>query len=113
MKKEVINSIEKIFILTEEGKAFSTLGLKVVANDLESVFNVKDELIFEQGAAINEKKLLLELLQKNPDSFIVLSTATRIDYLPPKCFEDVFDVLKEDNKKTCWQALCDRINGKE
>lgn len=105
--------MKKIFILTEEGKAFSTLGLKIVVNDLESMFNVKDELIFEQGTAINEKKLLLELLQKNPDSFIVLSTATSIDYLPPRCFKDVFDVLKEDDKKTCWQALYARIDGKE
>ena len=73
------------------------------------MFNVTDELVFEQGSAINDKKLLFDLLQNNPQSYIVLSTSTSIDYLPPECFTDVFDALNSDNDKTSWQALCDRL----
>ena len=91
---------KKVFILTEEGKSFSTLGLKLVRDDLDYIFNETDELVFEQGQLINNKKLLIELLQNN---------AVSIDYLPPECFDVVFNTLKEDNNKTSWQALCDRL----
>lgn len=99
----------RVFILTEEGKSFSKSGLRIIANDLEYMFNETNELVFEQGSAINDKKLLVELLQNNMNSYIVLSTDVSIDYLPPECFDDVLSTLKEDNNKTSWQALCDRL----
>ena len=100
----------KVFILTEDGNSYSTNGLKVIKNDLKELFDETNELVFEQGKAINDKKLLIDLLTRNPESYIALSTATSIDYLPSQCFEDVKNTLKEKNNKTSWKALCDRLD---
>ena len=98
-------------ILTREGRAYSEEGKQYVTDMLTKEFGVEGVCLFE-GRNFNSKKLLRVFLESNPDTYIVVSTAENIIFIPPENNGKVIKALsEEDSDRTSWEVikeLCDR-----
>ena len=117
--------MNKLYIITEEGRAFSTKGLEVVTADISTKknlgFDPNDETIYIQGAAYNDLSTILAILKQDlathDKSFLVGSFDDGVTYTPVN--EKTFEILKgiqEDAKslnsaRTTWEIL-KSANGK-
>lgn len=96
--------MKNVYILTEEGREYSDEGCTFVENMLRKENNETDRLIFSMGAAYNAPKHLIEQLDKNPESYVIISTEKRIIVISG----DNIDVLKQNlsdfPNQTSWQT---------
>ena len=64
-----------VYILTKEGRTYSTEGLNYVKNQIETNYNITDELLFNQGAVHNNATQFVETL-KNEKTTPVIALST-------------------------------------
>ncbi len=99
-----------VVILTESGDSYTDEGVKYVSNHIHEKFNEMRDLIFMMGPRYNNKQTLKNLLINNPDSYVVISKATSIDYGFGERFVNTmikwlteYDAMDKD--MTSWEML--------
>ena len=95
-----------IYILTEEGRAWSQAGLDWIEHEMKPRYHETDETIACAGALYNSPQLMIDELTKHPDSYIIISYE-HIDIIPPVSIPAVTQVLKNhlpDDIST-WEIL--------
>lgn len=99
-----------VIILTQSGDSYTDEGVKYVSNRIHEKYNEKRDLIFMMGPRYNNKQILKNLLINNPDSYVVISKATSVDYgFGEKFINTLIQWLTEydtkDKNLTSWEML--------
>lgn len=102
------------YIITEEGRAYTTEGLEYLTNLMEKNYGVTEELNFIMGAVLNDPEYLAKKLTDYPDSALFVSAEKGIFSLYNE------DALRECSQKllecpdaTSWQTLMELFKKKE
>ena len=101
------------YIITREGRSYSTEGLEYVTEMLRKGYGVEDELFFYMGAAFNEPGFLAEKLDIDTPVAIIVSTKEGIHAMyNANGMSDVAYYLYEgkDTEQTSWEILCYQID---
>ena len=96
-----------VYILTKEGRAYSTEGLEYLTKYIADNLNITDNLWFCQGTAYNEPENLIKALKREPTkSVIVLSTNKNIITIADADdIKNVMKILTDNSDKSCWETL--------
>ena len=94
-----------VYIITEEGRSYTTEGLKYLTGVLEKEFNVKDQLAFLMGWVYNDPDRLIESLKTYPDSYVVVSKKDGIGFVPPDQLDAICEALEDLKPNTSWETL--------
>jgi hypothetical protein len=99
--KKAIN----VFIITEEGRSYNNEGLMCITNVLKEHYNVTDELIFGMGLKYNDPKFLCQELKQNPDSFVAISSAEGIQFIPAPNIPGICQMLTDYPNESSWKLF--------
>ncbi len=96
-----------VYILTKEGRGYSTEGLETVTKNIRDFFHDKSELVFQMGQVLNRSSTLKELLEANKDrSYLMVSSETGLYYMKGSDYDPVCQVLSEhDDAENAWAVL--------
>lgn len=100
-----------VYILTKEGRGYTTEGLEHLTKEIKNRFNCTDELLFHMGANFNNAEYLAERLENSlssPDEttpIVVLSYDKGILYLHDEGINILIENLKENPTVSSWQYL--------
>lgn len=96
-----------VYIITKEGRAYTTEGLNVVTDMLKEDYDISDELSFFAGAAYNDPMLLADRIESNKVA-IVLSLKDGIAaFYDENGMPDIAADLRNaaDTGKTSWEII--------
>ena len=102
-----------VFIVTKEGRSYSTEGLAYVCNQpLENrQVNPEDIPEFMAGMILNDSKYLAKKLQTNPLSIVVVSTNQGITTINGEAnLKRIVEMLLKDPDRNAWETLVDYTN---
>lgn len=99
--------MRKVYIITEEGAAYSDEGLEYITNEIRGeTFNDSDELTFFMGREYNKPDVLSHLIEKNiEDAYVVISGTTGMFFFGPDKVGQLVEVLREYPDMTSWESL--------
>lgn len=99
-----------VYIITKEGRAYTTEGLNYITSILNKNYGITDELVFMAGSEFNNPEILAEKLKSMKNIAIVVSMPDKITtFYSENGMEDMADMLLENKNKTSWQSLYDVI----
>lgn len=101
------------YIITREGKSYSTEGMVYVTEMLRNNYGVEDELFFYMGGAFNDPESLAEKLDIDSPVAVIVSKREGIYALyNANGMPDVARYLYEGKgtEQTSWQILCYQID---
>lgn len=118
--------MKTVYIITEEGKAYSTEGHKFIANYLRNEFpqfgetGVLDDYYFRQGAILNNPKQLSKELLKDigtvdtPGCWIIISNADGMGVLGGTFtnINNFIEDAKDNPDMTSWQIFNEELKAK-
>ena len=96
-----------VYIITKEGRSYTTKGLNTVTDMLKTDYDISDELSFFAGSAYNDPMLLADRLDKS-NVTIVLSLSDRIAaFYDKNGMPDIAADLRNtaDTGKTSWEII--------
>ena len=96
-----------VYIITKEGRSYTTKGLNVVTDMLKTDYDISDELSFFAGSAYNDPMLLADRLENNKVA-IVLSLKDRLAaFYDENGMPDIAADLRNfsDTGKTSWEII--------
>ena len=105
--------IKNAYIITKEGRKFNQKGIDYVLDTIRTKFNDTSEIYINQGKVFNDKKVLSDLISKNPEvNYIVVAQNPGTALI-----HDVDDIKKaiyflnqpEYKNSTVWEVLTDII----
>jgi agmatine/peptidylarginine deiminase len=88
--------MKQVYILTEEGRAFSEEGLEFIKQMILDKCQDTSELLFSMGQAYNRPKHLITELKLHPDSYLAFSIRES---------QSVFILYGEENTKAAIERL--------
>lgn len=98
------------YIITKEGRSYSTEGLEYVTHLLNDNYDIEDELIFHMGSDLNIPEFLADRLDVNKPVAIIISTKDNVIALyNANGMADVAKYLRKRKNDTSWQILCEEI----
>ncbi|WP_298024053.1 hypothetical protein [uncultured Dysosmobacter sp.] len=98
--------MKKVFILTQEGRAYSTEGLEIAENCIREMFGEKDELEFFMGAELNDPENLARILEENADCGYLLTSMENIGYFHPgDHFWYLAELFRKHSNENPWEVL--------
>ena len=106
--------IKNAYIITKEGRKYNKEGIDHVLNTIRTEFNDMSQIYINQGQIFNDKKVLSDLIAKNPeDNYIVVSTNPGMVFIHnTDDIKKAINFLNEPEYKnlTVWEVLTDIIN---
>jgi hypothetical protein len=99
--------MKQVYVLTEEGRAFSKEGCDYIKELIVKTWQDNSELMFSMGQTYNDTKFLIKALKMNPDSYIAISERKKaITILADENILMAIKCLSEANQEdTCWNIL--------
>ncbi len=96
-----------VYILTEEGRGYSTEGLEIITKNIREFFHDESELIFQTGQSLNRPSSLTKLLEANKDrSYLMVSSEKGLYYTKGSDYDPICQVLSEhDDAENAWAVL--------
>ncbi len=98
--------MKTVFILTEEGRDFSTEGLLLADADIRSIFGEEDELEFVMGPDLNDPETLANLLEENADrAYLMTSMENSVYFHPGTEFAILAELFRKHSSENTWDVL--------
>lgn len=98
-----------VFILTKEGKTYSTDGQKQILIDLNDIINITDEnsITVTMGKNINDRKYLADALTNSETAAIAVSLDKGIYYVYGDDIATTIKMLNDSNVNgdTSWEVI--------
>lgn len=92
------------YILTEEGREYNDKGHQFIEDMLRKNHNVKDEILFTEGAEYNKAYRLKKELQNNDNCFVIVSTGTNIFCLYDENIQAFCNALAANPTVSSWKT---------
>lgn len=93
-----------VYILTEEGRAYSDEGIQFVLKMLREEMNCNKEITICQGQIYNNIPFLVNELEKPVDSYIIISTEKMIGAIQPEQIKNFIQNLKNYPEASAWEV---------
>lgn len=98
--------MKNVFILTREGRDYSTEGLLKAEADIRKTFGETDDLTFFMGADLNDPENLVRLLEENADSGYLFTSMENFGYFHPgEEFGILAELFRKHSTENPWEAL--------
>lgn len=99
--------MREVYIITREGRAYSTEGLKYLTEMVANNYDIYDQLIFVQGQVYNDPEYLAGQLEKSEPSPVVVISAEDGIYsvTGDNDIRIVANTLREASEGTSWEIL--------
>ena len=110
----MIRENTQVYILTEEGRAYTDEGIKYVLSQIRNTFNDTSEVVINQGALYNQPDVLSEFLRKDPEhSYVFISHEKGLEIM-----YDINDINRfirlldsvSDDHTTAWEMIMKELN---
>lgn len=98
--------MKNVFILTREGRDYSTEGLLKAEADIREIFGETDDLNFFMGGYLNDPENLARLLEENADSGYLLTSMENFGYFHPGGeFGILAELFRKHSTENPWEVL--------